>query len=205
MRRGTLDEAVSSSMSPLPISRSAPGWSRMTRLSASDDTEKASRDGMLALMTPVMTSTDGRWVAMHQVDADGPGHLGDAADRLLDVAGGHHHQVVQLVDHDQDERQPVVLARRLAVGAGRRSRSQVAAVEGGVVAGDVAHADLGQQVVAALHLVDRPGQGVGRLLGVDHDLGEQVGQAVVLAQLDPLRVDQDHAAPGRAWPASGPR
>ena len=50
-------------MSPLPISRSAPGWSRITRLSASDDTEKAMRDGMLALITPVITSTDGRWVA----------------------------------------------------------------------------------------------------------------------------------------------
>ena len=36
----------------------------MTRLSASEETEKASRDGMFALMTPVMTSTEGRWVAM---------------------------------------------------------------------------------------------------------------------------------------------
>ena len=54
----------SSSMSPWPMSRSAPGWSRMTRLSAREDTANASRDGMLALMTPVMTSTDGRWVAM---------------------------------------------------------------------------------------------------------------------------------------------
>ena len=58
------EEAVSRSMSPLPIRRSAPGWSRMTRLSASDDTEKAMRLGMLALITPVMTSTDGRWVAI---------------------------------------------------------------------------------------------------------------------------------------------
>ena len=58
------DEAVSSSMSPLPISRSAPGWSRITRLSASEETENAIRLGMLALITPVMTSTDGRWVAM---------------------------------------------------------------------------------------------------------------------------------------------
>ena len=48
---------------PLPIRRSAPGWSRITRLSASDETEKAMRDGTLALMTPVITSTDGRWVA----------------------------------------------------------------------------------------------------------------------------------------------
>ena len=51
-------------MSPWPISRSAPGWSRMTRLSAREDTANANRDGMLALMTPVITSTDGRWVAM---------------------------------------------------------------------------------------------------------------------------------------------
>ncbi len=50
-------------MSPFPTRRSAPGWSRMTLLSASDETEKASREGTLALMTPVMTSTDGRWVA----------------------------------------------------------------------------------------------------------------------------------------------
>ena len=59
-----LEEAVRSSMSPLPMRRSAPGWSRMTRLSAREDTEKAMRLGMLALITPVMTSTDGRWVAM---------------------------------------------------------------------------------------------------------------------------------------------
>ena len=63
IRCGLEDDAVSRSMSPLPMRRSAPGWSRMTRLSASDDTEKAIRDGTLALMTPVITSTDGRWVA----------------------------------------------------------------------------------------------------------------------------------------------
>ena len=68
---------------------------------------------------------------------------------------------------------------------------ELAPVVRGVVAGDVADADLGEQVVAALHLVHRPGQGVGRLLRVGDDLGEQVGQAVVLAELDPLGVDQD--------------
>ena len=50
-------------MSPLPTSFSAPGWSRMTRESVSDDTAKAMRAGTLALMTPVITFTDGRWVA----------------------------------------------------------------------------------------------------------------------------------------------
>ncbi|GIU90823.1 MAG: hypothetical protein KatS3mg010_1922 [Acidimicrobiia bacterium] len=59
-----LDDAVSMSMSPLPMSFSAPGWSRMTRLSARVLTENARRLGMFALMTPVMTSTDGRCVAI---------------------------------------------------------------------------------------------------------------------------------------------
>ena len=86
----------------------------------------------------------------HEVDADGAGHLRDAADRVLDVAGGDHHQVGELVDHDEDERQPRELPLDLA--GGRDLVGQVAAVEGGVVAGDVAEADLGEQVVAALHL-----------------------------------------------------
>ena len=47
-----------------------------------------------------------------QVDADRPRLLGDAGDRLLDVAGGHHHQVVELVDDDHDVRQVLVLRRR---------------------------------------------------------------------------------------------
>ena len=189
MRWATLDDGPSRSMSPLPTRRSAPGWSRMTRLSVRLDTAKARRAGMLALMTPVMTFTDGRWVAIDEVDADGPGHLGDAADRLLDVAGRHHHEVVELVDHDEDERQALVApVSRPGLGPW-----QVAPVEGGVVAGDVAEADLGQQVVAALHLLHRPRQRVGRLLRVGDDLGEQVGQPVVLAHLDPLRVDEDHA------------
>jgi hypothetical protein len=35
------------------------------------------------------------------VDAGGAGELGDPDDRLLHVAGRHHHQVGQLVDDDQ--------------------------------------------------------------------------------------------------------
>ena len=99
------DDAVSSSMSPLPISRSAPGWSRMTRLSASDDTEKAMRTGDVGLDDAGDDVDGGALGGQHQVDADGPGHLGDAHDRVLDVAGRHHHQVVQLVHHDEDEGQ----------------------------------------------------------------------------------------------------
>ncbi len=63
-------DAVTSSMSPLPISRSAPGWSKMTRLSASDETENAIRLGTLALITPG-DDVDARTLGCeHQVDAD---------------------------------------------------------------------------------------------------------------------------------------
>ena len=47
----------------MPISFSAPGWSRMTRESVSDDVANASRDGTFVLIRPVTTSTDGRCVA----------------------------------------------------------------------------------------------------------------------------------------------
>ncbi|CAB4870130.1 unannotated protein [freshwater metagenome] len=48
------------SPSPWPISFSAPCWSRMTRESVIDDTANARREGTLALISPVTTSTDGR-------------------------------------------------------------------------------------------------------------------------------------------------
>ena len=47
-------------MSPCPRSCSAPCWSRMVRESMREETWKAMREGMLALMRPVMTSTEGR-------------------------------------------------------------------------------------------------------------------------------------------------
>ena len=52
------------SISPRPSSFSAPLPSRMVRESTWDDTANAMRLGILALMMPVMTSTEGRWVAM---------------------------------------------------------------------------------------------------------------------------------------------
>ncbi len=51
------------SMSPCPSSDSAPIWSRIVRESIFDDTWNAIRVGMLALIRPVITSTDGRCVA----------------------------------------------------------------------------------------------------------------------------------------------
>ncbi len=51
------------SMSPLPRSRSEPTGSRMVRESWRLAVAKQMRHGKLALMVPVSTSTDGRWVA----------------------------------------------------------------------------------------------------------------------------------------------
>ena len=47
------------SISPLPISRSAPSCPRTTRESVGDNVLNAIRVGMFALMRPVTTSTDG--------------------------------------------------------------------------------------------------------------------------------------------------
>ena len=50
-------------MSPRPRSLSAPLASRMVRLSFFCATWNAMRAGKFALIVPVMTSTEGRWVA----------------------------------------------------------------------------------------------------------------------------------------------
>ena len=51
-------------MSPLPSSFSAPTISKMVRESMPEETAKARREGILALITPVITSTEGRCVAI---------------------------------------------------------------------------------------------------------------------------------------------
>ncbi len=51
-------------MSPFPSSFSAPLMSSIVRESTCDDTANAMRLGMFAFIMPVMTSTDGRCVAM---------------------------------------------------------------------------------------------------------------------------------------------
>ena len=63
-RMGLLAPIGRNSESPWPTSFSAPGWSRMTRLSARLEVANARRDGTLALIRPVTTSTEGRWVAI---------------------------------------------------------------------------------------------------------------------------------------------
>ncbi len=62
--RWSFDEPTGEkSMSPMPSSDSAPFWSRITRESVCELTAKAIRDGTLALIMPVITSTRGLCVA----------------------------------------------------------------------------------------------------------------------------------------------
>ena len=86
---------------------------------------------------------------------------------------------------------PLVALPPRAVGLVRGR--ELAAIEHRVVAGDVADADLGQHLVAHLHLAHGPRQGVRGLLGIGDDGREQVRDVVVRTELDPLRVDEDEA------------
>ena len=110
----------------------------------------------------------------HQVHTGGTGHLRQAADVILDVLGGGHHQVRQLIDDNDDLRHgPKLLPR------------------GGqtVIALQVAGAGGGKHLVAVEHLPDRPAQRAGGLFGVGDDRHQQMRNAVVAAQLHHLGVD----------------
>ena len=103
------------SRSPCPTSFSAPFMSKITRESAWLEVMSAMRLGMFALIRPVTTSTLRALRRDDQVDPDGARHLRDPADRVLDVPRRDHHQVGELVDHDQQVRQvgdAILLPRR---------------------------------------------------------------------------------------------
>ncbi len=63
MRWSLVEPTGEKSMSPCPRRASAPFWSRITRESVWLETAKAIREGTLALIMPVITSTRGDWVA----------------------------------------------------------------------------------------------------------------------------------------------
>ena len=164
----------------------------MTRESVTLVTAKARREGTLALIRPVTTSTRRSLRGEHQVDAAGPGELRDAHDRVLDVARGDHHEVGELVDDDQQVR--VRLEHALAADR----QLDLAGDDGPVEVVDVTVAERREVVVAHVHLLHDPLQRLGGLLGVRDDGRDQVRHAGVGGELDALRVDQHHAHVGRA-------
>ena len=133
------------------------------------------------------------------MDARGPGLLRQARDELLHLLAHDHHHVGQLVHHHHDvgqrgeRRRGVVLPHRLVEGiedglAGGRRLAHLA-----VEAVDVAHLEVGHELVAALHLRHAPAEGIGRLLHVGDHRRQQVGDAVVDGQLQHLGIDEDQA------------
>ena len=93
----------------------------------------------------------------------GPGELGDADDRVLDVARGDHHEVGELVDDDEQVR--VGLEDPLAA----RRHDDLAGDDGAVEVVDVAVAERREVVVPHVHLLHDPLQRLGGLLGVRDD------------------------------------
>ena len=164
-------------MSPWPSSVSAPFWSRITRESVCEETANAIRDGTLALIIPVITSTRGLWVASTRWM---PTARAFWAMRMIESstsAGRDHHEVGELVDHAQHVGQRGLVAAHahlveVVQRAGARER----------------HVG-----VALLHLAHEVLQRGGGLARRGDDRREQVRDRVVVGELDLLGVDEDHA------------
>ena len=110
------------------------------------------------------------------MDPDRARLLRQPDDRVLDHLRARHHQVGQLVDHDQQVRKRLLPAR----------------AERTVRLGQIAGADDREPLVAALHLGDDVREDGARLLRVRDDRRQEVRDRLVVVELDPLRVDQDH-------------
>ena len=121
---------------------------------------------------PVMTSEDGRCVATRL--------LRDAADRILDFLRRDHHQIGKLVDDDDDLRQHLILLgnRGLAL-CGGRLRLRLFDAHEVVIADQIAHLMICEQLVAAFHLTDRPVERTGGLFRVCNDRNQQVWNSLI--------------------------
>ena len=193
-------------MSPLPSSASAPFWSRIVRLSTLDATRNAIRLGKLALMRPVMTFTDGRWVARMRWS---PTARAFCASRASGVSTSACTVIIRSASSSTTTTMsgslPSVYASDLGRRGGVSGASAAMSVERRRVARrvperlalqhlavEVAHVARAvglEQGVAALHLADRPLEHPRGLLVVGDDRMPEMGQVLVHRQLDHLRVD----------------
>ena len=108
------------------------------------------------------------------VDAHGARHLGETCDGRLDLGGGGHHEIGQLIDDEHDKRK---FGETLDDGLG-------------VVTGEVAHVFFGENFIAPLHLAYEPLQRLAGLFRVGHDRVNEVGQIAIDGELDDLGVDK---------------
>ena len=99
--------------------------------------------------------------------------------------------VGHLVGHNHDERQLLRNRRPLFLVLGLKALHQLFFAEL-VVAADVSHASAGEQRVAFFHFLDGPGQNRLGLAHVGHDRVHQMRQGFIRAQLDHLRIDEQH-------------
>jgi hypothetical protein len=151
-------------------------------------TWKEMRVGKLALIVPVMTSTEGRCVAMMTWMPAARAIWARRCTAPFDLLAGHHHQVGHLVDDHDDvghrlEIELLGLEDRLAglvVEAGLHGRVSCSPSwrrhgDALVEAVDVAHAELRHLLVAVLHLADRPFQRHTAFLRVGDDRRQRCG------------------------------
>ena len=121
------------------------------------------------------------------MDTGGSSELRDALNGGFHVSRGDHHEVGELVDDHEQVR--VWVQRALQPGLGLNLSGGHRLVE--VV--DVLEAVVRQVVVARVHLLDDPFEGLGGLLGVGDDGRDEVRDALVDGEFHALGVDEDHA------------
>ena len=175
---GDAAAAAMYSMSPWPSSCSAPCSPRMVRLSNLLITWKLMRVGKFALMVPVITSTDGRWVAMITWI---PAARAICASRCTAASISLPATIIRSAISSITTTMNGSCSS--ASGCSSKIGLPVSGIEAGlhpprhhlaallglghplVVAADVAHAELAHRAVAALHLPHRPFQRHHRLAG----------------------------------------
>ena len=133
--------------------RSCRGWCASRSCEA---TWKAMREGKFALITPVMTSTDGRCVASTRWMPTARAICASRAIGSSISCGRGEHEVGQLVDHHDQVGE--LLGRHLLVAALVELGGHQPGRDLLVVAVDVPRPALGQELVALLHLAHRPAQ-----------------------------------------------
>ena len=173
-------------MSPLPSNCSAPLPSRIVRESVFDDTRNEIRDGMFALMRPVITSTDGRCVARIRWM---PTARAIWASRQIDCSTSLLATIIRSASSSISTTMKGSGFGVLAVL--RRALLGHHLLHVAVVLLDVADAFRRERLVALFHLANRPAQRVRGLLRIDHDRRQEMGNVLVHSELQALGVDHD--------------